>query len=263
MSDVFTLHQGTTPLLVSVPHAGTLVPPDIAPRLSESATQVPDTDWHVHTLYDFAKELGASMIVAQYSRYVVDLNRPPDDESLYPGQSTTGLVPIDTFEGDPIYNDDIDPDVSEVVARVEGYWKPYHQALKAELERLRDIHGHAVLWDAHSIESHVPRLFEGRLPDFNFGTNFGKSADARLVQSIVDRSETTDEYDSVLNGRFKGGFITRHYGKPDKNIHAIQLELSQITYMDEGAPWPFRIDKANNVRPHLKAFLEICRDWRP
>jgi len=263
MSATYELLRGTTPLLVSIPHAGTDIPADIAERLTAAAWRVPDTDWYVDRLYDFAQGLGASVLIANCSRYVVDLNRPPDDESLYPGQTTTGLVPVDTFDGQPIYTDDIDPDFSEVMGRIEGYWQPYHTALGDELNRIRSQHGHAVLWDAHSIASEVPRLFDGRLPDFNLGTNAGRSCDPSLAVAVFDRAQAASGYTSVLNGRFKGGFITRNYGNPGRGIHALQLELSQITYMDEADPWPYRIDRANAVKPHLKAFLETCLAWKP
>lgn len=261
MSDVYELHRGKGPLLISVPHAGTAVPEDIAARFNSAALPLPDTDWHVDTLYDFAAGIGASMIVANYSRYVIDLNRPMDDRSLYPGQTTTGLIPIDTFDGDPIYQNDIDPDLAEVMARVEAYWKPYHNALAAELERIKAQHGHAVLWDAHSIASEVPRLFDGVLPDFNFGTNSGASCSESLAQRVFETAQGFEDYTSVINGRFKGGFITRNYGRPADGFHAIQLELSQATYMDERPPWPFRIDLANHVRPNIRTLLECCLDW--
>ncbi|NMM44338.1 N-formylglutamate deformylase [Rhodospirillaceae bacterium KN72] len=262
MSEIYTLHRGHAPLLVSVPHAGTAVPDDIACRLSEEAKPLADTDWHVHTLYDFAASLGASVLVAHYSRYVVDLNRPPDNESLYPGQTTTGLIPIDTFDGNPVYQNDVDPDLSEVVGRVDGFWRPYHSALQTELDRIKAEHGHAVLWDAHSIASKVPRLFDGHLPDFNLGTNGGKSCAEDLADAVYAKAQSAEGYTSVLNGRFKGGYITRHYGKPQDGIHALQLELSQATYMQESAPWPFRIDLANKVRPHLREMLETCLAWK-
>lgn len=262
-SPLFTLHQGTAPLLVSVPHAGTQVPDEIADRLAEHATPLPDTDWHVDRLYAFAKDLGASMLVSQVSRYVVDLNRPPDDTSLYPGQTTTGLIPIDTFHGEPIYQHDIAPDLSEEIARVEFYWQPYHTALADELARIKADHGHAVLWDAHSICSQLPRLFDGTLPDFNLGTNSGKSCDAGLFQRVHQIAEAAEGYDTVQNGRFKGGFITRNYGAPETGIHGIQLELSQRTYMNEAAPYDYREDLAGAVQPHLRAMLQCCLDWKP
>lgn len=263
MHPIFSLHGGTVPLLVSIPHSGIAVPDDIGSRMSEAGAAVPDTDWHVDRLYEFAGELGASVIVAHYSRYVVDLNRPPDDEPLYPGQTGTGLVPIDTFDGVGIYDRDITPDMAEVMARTDAFWEPYHQAVKNELERLVANHGHAVLWDAHSISSEVPRLFDGTLPDFNFGTNDGASCDESLIRAIMARAEGATGYSAVLNGRFKGGYITRHFGKPSAGVHAIQLELSQRTYMEEQAPWPYRIDLAAKVRPHLRGFLETCVEWHP
>jgi N-formylglutamate deformylase len=263
MDPVYTLHRGRGPLMVSVPHAGTRVPDEIASRFSDAAKPVPDTDWHVDMLYDFAAGLGATVLIAHYSRYVVDLNRPPDGQSLYPGRATTGLVPVDTFEGEPIYEGDIDPDVSEVVGRVDGYWRPYHAVLERELTRLRDLHGHAVLWDAHSIASRVPCLFDGLLPDFNLGTNDGASCDPDLADAVLTRAEAAEDYTTVLNGRFKGGYITRRYGDPENGIHAIQLEQSQRTYLEEQPPWPFRIDLAKKVQPHLKAMLEACVEWRP
>ena len=173
--DTYTLHQGTAPLFISLPHNGTQVPDDIAARLTPEARRVPDTDWHVAELYDFARALGASIIVPVYSRYVVDLNRPEDDVSLYPGQNTTGLCPIVRFSGDPVYLPGQGPAPDEIAARVDAYWRPYHQALQQELVRIREIHGRAVLWEGHSIRSEVPFLFEGRLPDFNLGTAAGAS----------------------------------------------------------------------------------------
>ena len=257
----YALHRGRAPLLISVPHAGTMVPNEIASRLSEAAKPLPDTDWHVDTLYDFAAGLGASVLIAHASRYVVDLNRPPDNESLYPGQTTTGLIPVDTFAGDPIYTYDVKSDIAERPARMKGYWQPYHGALAGELKRIREIHGHAVLWDAHSILSAVPRLFDGRLPDFNLGTDDGASCAPDLIAAVAARAAAADGYTSVLNGRFKGGYITRNYGDPANGIHAIQLELSQATYMDERPPRRYRIDLARRVKSHLWAFLELCIDW--
>ena len=235
MPDVFTLHPGRLPLLVSLPHDGTALPDDIAARLTDAARAVPDTDWFVGRLYDFAREIGASVLVPRYSRYVVDLNRPPDDVSLYPGQNTTGLCPATGFDGEPIYRPGQAPAPGEVRDRVERYWRPYHAALAAELARLRTAHGRVVLWEGHSIRSVVPFLFDGRLPDLNLGTAAGASCtpatQARLEAVLAGQGD----YTWVSNGRFKGGYITRHYGQPASGVEAIQLEIAQACYMDEAA----------------------------
>ena len=233
--DTYTLHRGTAPLLISLPHDGTLVPDDIAARLTPSARRVPDTDWHVSRLYDFARELGASIIVPNYSRYVVDLNRPPDDVSLYPGQNTTGLCPHVQFSGERVYLEGQDPDEEEVAARVEQYWRPYHRALAGELQRLHAQHGRAGLWEGHSIRGVVPFLFEGRLPDLNLGTAGGSSCTPALQARLEFVLQSQGEYDSIVNGRFKGGYITRHYGNPGQGVDAVQLELAQCNYMDESS----------------------------
>ena len=231
--DTYTLHRGDAPLLVSLPHDGSFVPEDIAARLMPSARLVPDTDWHVSRLYDFARELGASILVPFHSRYVVDLNRPPDDTSLYPGQNTTGLCPIVQFSGEPVYQAGEEPQPDEIATRVATYWRPYHEALATELARLRALHGRVVLWEGHSIRSVVPFLFDGRLPDFNLGTANGASCTPGLQQRLAGVLEAQADYRFVINGRFKGGYITRHYGQPDRGIEAIQLELAQVNYMDE------------------------------
>lgn len=231
--DTYTLHRGTAPLLISLPHDGTAVPDDIAARLTDSARRVPDTDWHVSRLYDFARALGASMIVPKYSRYVIDLNRPPDDMSLYPGQNTTGLCPHVQFSGQPVYCDGQDPDEAEVAERVERYWRPYHRALAGELQRIHAQHGRAGLWEGHSIKGVVPFLFDGRLPDLNLGTAGGTSCSTSLQSRLESVLESQDRHDFVVNGRFKGGYITRQYGDPAQNIQAVQLEISQRIYMDE------------------------------
>jgi N-formylglutamate deformylase len=233
--DVFTLHRGTAPLLVSLPHDGTRVPDAIAARLTPEARAVPDTDWFVSRLYAFARDLGASILVPAHSRYVVDLNRPPDDTSLYPGQNTTGLCPTTRFDGGPVYVDGGAPDDAEVRARVHTYWRPYHDALRDELARLRAAHGRVVLWEGHSIRSEVPFLFDGRLPDLNLGTAAGASCSPDLQRRLEDVLTSQADYTWVANGRFKGGHITRHYGDPARGVDAVQLELAQSTYMDEDA----------------------------
>lgn len=235
MSDVFTLHEGQLPLLVSLPHDGTALPDDIAARLTATARGVPDTDWFVSRLYDFALAMGASVLVPRYSRYVVDLNRPPDDVSLYPGQNTTGLCPATGFDGEPIYLPGQAPSADEVQARVQRYWRPYHEALAGELERLRAAHGRALLWEGHSIRSLVPFLFEGRLPDLNLGTAAGASCTAATQARLEAVLAGQGDYTWVSNGRFKGGYITRHYGQPARGVEAIQLEIAQCCYMDETA----------------------------
>jgi N-formylglutamate deformylase len=231
--DIFTLHCGSAPLLVSLPHEGTFVPDGIAARLTSQARRVPDTDWHVARLYAFAKELGASVIVPTHSRYVVDLNRSEDDVSLYPGQNTTGLCPTVRFTGEPVYLDGQAPTEDEVGARVDTYWRPYHAALRDELERLHAEHGRVVLWEGHSIRGELPFLFEGRLPDLNLGTANGASATPALQQRLEAVLAAQSRYGWVHNGRFRGGYITRHYADPARGIQAVQLEISQRIYMDE------------------------------
>ena len=253
----YTLHRGTAPLLVSVPHDGTAVPADIAARLTPEARRVPDTDWHIARLYAFARALGASMIVPAYSRYVIDLNRGEDDVSLYPGQNTTGLCPVVRFSGEPVYLPGQAPSEDEMRARVEGYWRPYHGALREELERIHAAHGRAVLWEGHSIRGEVPFLFDGALPDFNLGTANGASCSPALQQRLTAVLASQDRYSHVANGRFKGGHITRHYGNPGEGIDAIQLELVQGAYMDE-ATFEYLVDRAAPTQALIRRLLEAC-----
>lgn len=250
------LRQGTQPLLISMPHVGTYVPPALAARFTPEARQVHDTDWHLERLYDFADELGASVLVATHSRYVVDLNRPPDGASLYPGQNVTGLCPVDTFACTPLYANGTGPDNAEIAARRDAIWVPYHQQLRAELDRIRTVHGVAVLWDAHSIRSVLPRFFEGRLPDLNLGTANGASCDPALAQELLAVAQSASGYSAVLNGRFQGGHITRHYGQPHNNIHALQLELTQRSYMQEAMPFDYLPTVAADIQPTLRRLLQ-------
>lgn len=254
----FILREGTAPLLISMPHVGTHVPAGIAARMTDEARHVPDTDWHLETLYDFADELGASVLIATHSRYVVDLNRPPDGSSLYPGQSVTGLCPVDTFDDTPVYLPGQEPDDQEVQARREAVWRPYHEALDRELTRIRTKHGVAALWDAHSIRSVLPRFFEGKLPDLNLGTGKGSSCDDRIVQAVLKVAKTAEQggYTAVLNGRFTGGYITRHYGRPAQNIHAIQLEMTQSSYMQEALPFDYLPATAAGIQPYVRGMVE-------
>ncbi len=233
ITETYRLHRGSRPLLVSLPHDGIALPHDIAARVTHEARGVPDTDWFVSRLYDFARHAGASMLVPSHSRYVVDLNRPPDDVSLYPGQNTTGLCPTVRFNGEPIYLPGEAPSAAEVLVRVERYWRPYHDALASELARIKQAHGRALLWEGHSIRSQVPFLFEGTLPDFNVGTAAGASCSASLQARLETVLGAQQHYTWVANGRFKGGYITRHYGQPGQGVEAVQLELAQSTYMDE------------------------------
>lgn len=255
--DTFSLHRGTAPLLVSLPHDGTWLPEELALRMTPAARRVPDTDWHVSRLYAFARELGASMIVPVCSRYVVDLNRPPDNVSLYPGQNTTGLCPVVQFSGEPVYLAGEEPQADEVAARVDRYWRPYHEALAAEIERLRTAHGRVVLWEGHSIRSVVPFLFEGQLPDFNLGTAAGASCTPGLQQRLAAVMEAQSAYTHVVNGRFKGGYITRHYGRPDEGVEAVQLELAQLNYMDEDS-FDYLPERAERVQEPIRQLLTAC-----
>ncbi len=257
----FQLRRGRMPLLVSMPHAGTHIPADLAAGMTDAALKLPDTDWHLDRLYDFLDDLGASVLVATHSRYVIDLNRPSDNANLYPGQDTTGLCPIDTFHKEVIYRDGKLPDETEIQRRVGEYWMPYHATLSEELQRIRSEHDVAMLWDAHSICSVVPRFFDGRLPDFNIGTASGASCDPQLGERLLAAATQADGYRAVLNGRFKGGHITRHYGKPAQNIHAVQLELSEATYMEEAHPYRFDDALAAGVRPALRRMIEVMIDY--
>lgn len=260
---VYSLHQGTIPLLISMPHVGTEIPADILEQMEPVATHLDDTDWHLPRLYDFAIAMGASVLIPTYSRYVIDLNRPSDNANLYPGQDTTSLCPIDTFHKKTLYAEGKTPSEEEIQRRVDTYWHPYHDALQAEIARLKLAHGGVCLWEAHSILSTVPRFFEGKLPDFNFGTLNGQTCAAGWGESLLSIVQQQDTYTGVLNGRFKGGYITRAYGNPAENIHSIQLELSQATYMEEVRPYSYTTTKAEPTQVILKALLNQCLSLLP
>lgn len=255
----FELHRGSLPLLVSLPHNGTDIPEDIRALLVDEAQSAPDTDWHVDRLYEFALAMGASVLKPRYSRYVIDLNRPPDDTSLYPGQNTTGLCPTMAFSGRPIYRDGKSPGTEAIVQRRAQYWQPYHTALQAELHRLKQQHGRVLLWEGHSIRPELPFLFEGRLPDFNLGTAEGRSfpdAGLRAVEAVL---ASQSAFSWVSNGRFKGGYITRHYAAPESGIHAFQLELAQSAYLD-AAMSAFDADKAAPVQALIARMMAAALD---
>lgn len=252
----FHFYQGSKPLLVSMPHVGLEIPDDIKIHMTDDALSMIDTDWYIDDLYNFLADMDVSVIRARYSRYVVDLNRGLDGAGLYPGQNETTLCPTNTFDDEPLYKHGHCPDVND---RAEKYWRPYHDQIENELKRLQDKFGRARLWDAHSIKSHVPYLFDGRLPDLNLGSGNGISADHMLVEKL-DQTVRNSNYSSALNGRFKGGYITRHYGDPQNNIDAVQLEISQITYMDEAPNLAFRDDKAHMLRPVLKSLIQVMLD---
>ncbi len=253
----YTLISGDAPLLISLPHDGVELPPELEPRLTEAARRVADTDWHVGRLYEtIARQLGASLLRPRWSRYLIDLNRPADGVPLYPGRRETGLCPLHSFAEEPLYLPGQAPGAAEVAERVGEYWQPYHDALAAELRRLRQRHRRVLLWEGHSIRSICPIFFEGRLPDFNLGTAAGCSAAPELASTLMDVLAGHPDYGQVLDGRFQGGYITRHYGDPAQGLHAVQLELTQATYMDESPP--FRWD-AQRAAPAQRVIAELLR----
>lgn len=249
------LIRGSVPLLISLPHDGIDIPADLRGDLVPAALAVPDTDWHVAQLYDFARSLGASLLRPRWSRYVIDLNRPPDGAALYPGRRETGLCPLQGFDGVPIYRAGHEPDAQAVMARVEHYWRPYHAALQAELARLRLQHGQVLLWEGHSIRSHCPMFFDGRLPDYNVGTADGASCGAS-VQAALQQVLAASGVSHVVNGRFKGGYITRQYGAPEQGIHAVQMEMAQSSYLDEASPECFQPTLAAPAQRLLRDLLQ-------
>lgn len=246
-------HRGDSPIVLGLPHTGTHVPKGILADLNDRGRGLDDTDWHIHTLYDGVLP-GATTVRATFHRYVVDANRDPSGLSLYPGQNTTGLVPLTDFDGRDIWT--TPPSVAEIEARREAFHAPYHAALQAELERVRDLHGVAILYDCHSIRSQIPFLFDGTLPDFNIGTNLGSTCAPEIETAVQEVCAAAEGYTSVTNGRFKGGWTTRHYGRPAEGLHAIQMELAQTTYLTtETTPWRYDAAKAARLRVHLSNLL--------
>lgn len=255
VTPVCHLRTGDAPLLVCFPHLGTRLPDDQKGRYTPRALDFEDTDWHLDRLYDFVTELGASTLAPVYSRYLIDLNRPPDDTPMYPGASNTELCPTRFFTGDPLYQDGAAPDAGERLRRRQLYWQPYHDTLQGELDRLRARHGFVLLWDAHSIRSQIPWLFEGRLPDLNIGTADGHAADPSIANAVGAACAHAPGVSHVLNGRFKGGYTTRHYGRPQQQQHVVQLEKCQSVYMQETAPYGYEARKADEIRPVLRAMV--------
>lgn len=255
--------RGDGPLVIDIPHAGTHLPPPIAAGLSPEAAAVPDTDWHVDRLYAFAQAEGVTTVVATHSRYVVDLNRDPGGVALYAGADNTELCPTRTFADSPIYAGGTVPDASEIAARRAAYFDPYHAQLAAEIERVRARHGYAILLDGHSIRSVVPRFFAGRLADLNLGTADGASCAPSVEAGAALVLAGAASLASVVNGRFKGGYVTRHYGRPERGIHALQLEIAQACYMDESPPFRWDAARAAGLVALLRRLVAALLDWRP
>jgi len=260
---VFALHRGTTPLLVSLPHIGTAIPDDLQARFVPRALAVEDTDWYLDQIYAFARGMGASVIVPRYGRYVIDLNRPPGNTLMYAGSNNTELCPTHFFTGDALYREGQAPDAAEIARRLNMFWDPYHQTLAAELARLQAVHGHAILFDGHSIKSELPWLIDGRLPDLNLGTASGISCAPTLRAALADVLDSQTTYTQIVDGRFKGGYITRHYGRPGLGLHAVQLEMSWRCYMREEPPYQIDIARATRLQPVLRTLVRAMLDWRP
>ncbi|EKF18883.1 N-formylglutamate deformylase [Nitratireductor pacificus] len=249
------IRQGSSPVILGLPHTGTHVPDAIRARLNAHGRLLTDTDWHIHQLYDGLLD-GATTVRATFHRYVIDANRDPSGVSLYPGQNTTGLVPLTDFDNAPIWNAGEEPGEGDVAERLAGFHAPYHAALEAEIARVKALHGVAVLYDCHSIRSHCPFLFEGRLPDFNIGTDGGRTCAAEIETATAAICAAAEGYTSIVNGRFRGGWTTRHYGRPESGVHAIQMELAQATHLaSETVPFAYDPDKAAPLRGHLKTIL--------
>lgn len=262
------VRRGAAPLIVSLPHGGTEVPTAILARLRSAWLARKDADWHIERLYDFARDLDATVLRTSISRTVIDVNRDPTGASLYPGQATTGLCPTTTFDGDPLYSDDEGPSASEIADRRTEWFDPYHAAIVAEVDRLRAIHRRIVVYDCHSIRSVIPRLFEGELPVFNLGTDGGRTCDPALA-AAVERALDAAGMSRVTNGRFRGGYVTRHYGRPDRAVHALQVEIAMRGYLDEPIgpvdqsnwPPPYDPSRASATRTVLLTALRACLDF--
>jgi N-formylglutamate deformylase len=251
-----TVIPGDGPLVLGMPHVGTMIPPEISVALNDLGRAVPDTDWWLDRLYaEIAARSGATIVRQELSRFVIDVNRDPSGASLYPGQATTELCPTTTFDGEPIYGDGAAPDAAQIARRKSRYFAPFHAAMAGAIETARIRHGYAVLYDCHSIRSVVPRLFEGTLPTLNIGTNGGASCAAAVREAAIAAARASG-LSFVADGRFKGGWITRHYGDPSRKVHAVQMELAQIAYMDEAPPWRYRPERAGPTAAALAAVID-------
>jgi N-formylglutamate deformylase len=255
----FRFRAGSSPLVVSMPHVGTELPANLRDRYNALGQTVCDTDWHIDLLYEFLPAMDATVIAARWSRWVIDLNRDPEGGALYPGAFETGLCPTQTFAKAPIYADGHAPDAAEVARRLDAYWRPYHAQLRTALDVAKARHGFALLLDAHSITSVCPELFDGRLPDVNFGTNGGASCTPAVIEAAT-AAMAHHPFTQVVDGRFKGGWITRHYGQPSEGVHALQIELAQDAYMDEANPRAFNPARAQPLRDALRDVLAAALD---
>ncbi len=257
--EIFSVQTGDGPIVLGQPHGGTFVPDDVFSRLNENGRGLADTDWHINRLYDGLIE-DATVVQSHVHRYVIDCNRDPNGVSLYPGQNTTTLVPLTDFDGQAIWANGQEPSSDEIETRRQAFHAPYHAALEQELQRVKARHGYAILFDCHSIRSRIPFLFEGTLPAMNIGTDGGATCAAE-IESIAHEFADSSPYSTVLNGRFRGGWTTRHYGQPEQHQHAIQMELAQSTYLSaETAPWQFDARKAGRLRPWLRDILTAIQD---
>ncbi len=255
--------RGGGTVILSLPHAGTDLPENVADALNDRGRALADTDWHIHQLY-YGLVTDVTYLRTSIHRYAVDVNRDPGGESLYPGRNTTGLCPLTDFNGAPIYRPNREPGPDEIEARREAYHAPYHVALSNEIGRVKALHGFAILYDCHSIRSRIPYLFDGVLPDFNIGTNLGTTCAPEIESAVAERCATAEGYTSIRNGHFRGGWTTRFHGRPQESVHAIQMELAQSTYLKaETPPWIYDPARAARLRNHLADILDTLLRWRP
>lgn len=261
MEILYTLHRGNAPLIIDIPHAGIYIPLELRARMTPMAQTLPDTDWHVPLLYDFARALDVTLMAATHSRYVIDLNRDPAGVALYPGASNTEVCPTTTFHDQPVYLEGQSPTEAEIATRRVRYFDPYHAVLAEEIARLKALHGYAVLLDGHSIASHVPRFFDGALPDLNLGTADGASCAPSLQAVATTALVSVHSFSLVVNGRFKGGWITRHSGQPASEVHALQLEIAQSAYMEEGPPYAWQPWRAQRLVDVLRLLIVGLLGW--